>query len=129
MSTISASRSNTGGAVARQAHPSFAARDVVPVVTRRILYCALEELPDSLVLRVRGDVDLETAPEFARAVGEALARGKSTLIDLSAVTYFDGQGIRVLREYANLTRATLKLPAQVRRSLETLGIDYLFRFQ
>jgi anti-anti-sigma factor len=99
------------------------------VATKRPLQWALEDSTDDLVLRVRGDVDLETAPEFARAVREALARGKSTLIDLSAVTYFDGQGIHVLREYANRTRATLKLPMPVKRSLETLGIDYLFRFR
>jgi anti-anti-sigma factor len=99
------------------------------VVTRRTLYWALDESPDSLVLRVRGEVDRETVSEFARAVREAVARGKTTVIDLSAVTYFDRQGISILREHANLTRATLKPSAQLRRTLETLGIAYLFKFQ
>lgn len=99
------------------------------MVTKRILHWSLEELPDSLTLRVRGHVDSETAAEFDRAVREALARGKSTLIDLSAVHYFDGQGIQVLRERANRTRAILKLPLPVRRNLESLGIAYLFRFE
>ena len=99
------------------------------MVTKRILHWSLEESPDSLTLKVRGHVDSETAGEFDRAVSEALARGKATLIDLSAVQYFDGQGIQVLRERANRTRASLKLPSQVRRNLESLGIDYLFRFE
>jgi anti-anti-sigma factor len=86
-------------------------------------------MPNSLVLRVRGEVDERTAPEFARAIREAVARGKTTLIDLSAVTYFDGQGITILREHANLTKATLKPSAQLRRTLQTMGIEYLFKFQ
>jgi anti-anti-sigma factor len=99
------------------------------VVTNRTLFWAVDELPDSLVLRVRGEVDERSAPEFARAIRETVARGKATLIDLSAVTHFDGQGISILREHANLTKATLKPSAQLRRALQTLGIEYLFKFQ
>lgn len=99
------------------------------MVTNRTLFWTVDELPDSLVLRVRGQVDQETASEFARAVRETVARGKPTLIDLSAVTHLDGQGISILREHANLTKATLKTSAQLRRTLQTLGIDYLFKFQ
>jgi hypothetical protein len=43
--------------------------------------------------------------------------------------YFDRQGIQVLREQASRTRAILKLPLSVRRNLESLGIDYLFRLE
>lgn len=99
------------------------------MVTNRTLFWAVDELPDSLVLRVRGQIDQETAAEFARAVRETVGRGKATSIDLSAVTYLDGQGIGVLREHANLTKATLKPSAQLRRALQTLGIEYLFKFQ
>ena len=99
------------------------------MVVKRSLHWTVEESPESLVLRVHGDIDPQTAPEFARAIRETLARGKSTLIDLTGVTYFDGEGIGILREQATLAKATLKLPGQVRRMLENLHIDYLFRFQ
>jgi anti-anti-sigma factor len=107
----------------------LAAGVVVAMVTNRTLFWAVDESPDSLVLRVRGEVDPQTAPEFARIVRETVARGKATVIDLSAVTHFDSHGIGILREHANLTKATLRPSAQLRRTLQTMGIDYLFKFQ
>lgn len=99
------------------------------MAVKRSLHWAVEESPASLILHIRGDVDPQTVPEFAHAIRETLARGKTTLIDLTGVTYFDGEGIGILREQATLAKATLRLPGQVRRMLESLHIDYLFRLQ
>ncbi len=99
------------------------------MAVRRELQWVLNDAPGSPVLRVRGEVDAGTAPELGRAVREALARGKSTVIDLSAVAHIDEHGISVLREHANLTKASIKPSAQLRRSLEAMGIAYLFRLQ
>jgi anti-anti-sigma factor len=99
------------------------------MVTNRPLFWAVDELPDSLVLRVRGEVDEQAAPEFARVVRETMARGKTTVIDLSGVTHLHDDGISALREHANLTKATLKPSAQLRRALQMRGIEYLFNLR
>lgn len=99
------------------------------MAVRRELQWVLDDSAGSTVLRVRGEIDAGTSPEFGRAVREALARGKATVIDLSAVVHIDEHGINVLREHANLTRASIRPSAQLRRSLETMGIAYLFRFR
>jgi anti-anti-sigma factor len=65
----------------------------------------LEGLPGALVARPQGDIDMAVAPEIERTVIDAVERHRPAcvLVDLSAVTYIDSSGIRLLfRLYASL---------------------------
>jgi anti-anti-sigma factor len=58
----------------------------------------LEGLPGVLVARPLGDVDMAVAPGVERDVLDAVARHRPAcvLVDLSAVSYIDSSGIRLL---------------------------------
>jgi anti-anti-sigma factor len=62
------------------------------------LVCAVEEVGTATVVRVRGEVDLATAPQLRGMLLEVLAARPAThlVIDLSAVTFLDSTGIGVL---------------------------------
>lgn len=65
----------------------------------------LEGLPGVLVARPQGDIDMAVAPGIERDVCDAVARHRPAcvLVDLSAVTYIDSSGIRLLfRLYTSL---------------------------
>ncbi len=51
-----------------------------------------------IALAVEGELDLDTAPELDRPLGEALAEGgePSVLIDLSACEFIDSTGIALI---------------------------------
>jgi anti-sigma B factor antagonist len=61
--------------------------------------CTIESEPQgsTLVLRVRGELDMSTAPQLSDALSEA-AKGdaETTLLDLSGVTFIDSSALRVL---------------------------------
>ena len=80
------------------------------------------------VLRVAGEIDLLSAPEFEEVVDAVLAGGPETLVvDLRAVTFFCSAGLQVLAS------AHRKLPARglrvvsdsavTSRPLTTTGLD------
>jgi len=76
------------------------------------------------VLHVRGDVDLVTAPEFARAVRAAIARGdRPMIIDLTQVDFMDGRGLRILEEASRDAPLTVKPSRLVRRLLEVVRLE------
>jgi anti-anti-sigma factor len=93
---------------------------------------AVEEATDeSVVLAVSGEVDLSNAAEVE---GEILDRTSNTLtdvtLDLSAVTYLDSAGLRVLFTLATrllISQISLvlvvPLDSPVRRALELGGMD------
>ena len=84
----------------------------------------LKETAASLVLHVRGDVDLVTAPEFARAVRAAIARGdRPMIIDLTQVDFMDGRGLRILEEASRDAPLTVKPSRLVRRLLEVVRLE------
>lgn len=60
-----------------------------------------EELPDgSLLLRVRGELDLAAVPFVERALSQCARNGGvRLLVDLSDVSFIDAAGLRVLNEY------------------------------
>jgi anti-anti-sigma factor len=65
----------------------------------------LEGLPGVLVARPHGDIDMAVAPGLEHAVCDAVARHTPAcvVVDLSAVTYIDSSGIRLLfRLYTSL---------------------------
>jgi anti-sigma B factor antagonist len=57
----------------------------------------VERLPDTVVLKVGGEIDMMTAPGFEDAVRQALSETPATLIvDLSGAQFFSSAGIAVL---------------------------------
>ncbi len=61
-----------------------------------------------------------TAPEFARALDAALARGRPPLVDLTQVDYIDGRGLRLLLQAAARMPLTVRPSRLVRRLLEVV---------
>jgi anti-sigma B factor antagonist len=57
----------------------------------------VDELPDRTVLRVSGDLDLETAPQLLAHAEPYLAAGRGGLVvDLSRLTFIDSSGLSAL---------------------------------
>lgn len=86
-----------------------------------------------LVVSVRGEVDLVTAPELERALRTASVPGTSDLIvDLSETSFFDSTGIHaLLRAGAHAAPVGVRLSivagsSCVRRVLRIAGIDRLY---
>lgn len=75
------------------------------------------------MLHVRGDVDLVTAPQFARAVQAALAGDHPALIDLTQVDFMDGRGLRILEDASRATPLTVRPSKLVRRLLEVVRLE------
>ncbi len=65
------------------------------------------------VLRVRGELDISTAPQLGSAVADALAGGaQSLVVDLSETTFLDSSGARQLVRTARHT-GDVGVPLQV----------------
>jgi anti-sigma B factor antagonist len=61
-----------------------------------------EALPEAAVLHVEGEVDLATAPHFARALHTACRKYDRLIVDLTRLRYLDGSGVKVLLEAVDL---------------------------
>jgi anti-anti-sigma factor len=88
---------------------------------------------EPLVVTVRGEVDLATAPELETAVNQAFeAADGSVLLDLGAMSFIDSSGLRVLVALSNDARArgaTLTLrnvPRHAERILDLTGLSTWF---
>jgi anti-sigma B factor antagonist len=57
-----------------------------------------EDLLDATLIRVRGEVDLATAPMLQNALQSAIASGRHVVVDLANATYMDLSGFRTLVE-------------------------------
>ena len=88
----------------------------------------VDEDGDTLVLHVRGDIDMLTSLEFTRVVRTVLGRGRPTFVDLSRVRYLDSTGVRALEEMSKTGNVRLKTSPEVRRLLEVLHLDGRFTF-
>jgi anti-anti-sigma factor len=55
-----------------------------------------DEHGGSVVLTLRGELDLATAPELERLVTERLEARQEVVVDLRALEFMDSSGIRVL---------------------------------
>jgi anti-sigma B factor antagonist len=87
---------------------------------------------DPIGIAVRGEIDLDSAPKLADAIGELIQRGcRQVALDLGAVEFMDSTGIRVLVDmHERLLDADGELLLQaastpVRRVLALTGIDRL----
>ena len=88
-----------------------------------------------MVLTIRGDIDVLTAPQMDDAVAAALRIHPYTLVmDMSAVTFMDSSACRSLvRARTDAIKAAVELElrditAAGRRTLELLELDKLFTF-
>lgn len=55
-----------------------------------------EEKPGSEILHVLGEVDLANAGEFETALGQLTQSDREVVVELTACTYMDSSGLRVL---------------------------------
>jgi anti-sigma B factor antagonist len=89
---------------------------------------------DPVVISVTGEVDLATAPELERSLGDALTRPGATgvSVDLSKVAFMDSAGLRVLvtalraAEDGQRTLTLHEPHQQVRRIIEIAGLGEIF---
>lgn len=85
--------------------------------------------PGWILLRAAGELDLASAPGFARAVEGRLGRGPAVLIEASAITFIDCAGLRVLlRAGETDPRTALVSPSmRVTRLLDLLELTFPVR--
>jgi len=58
---------------------------------------AVDDETSSTVVRLLGELDMETAPQLVACVDEQLARGRTRLVvDLRALTFCDSRGLATL---------------------------------
>jgi anti-anti-sigma factor len=95
---------------------------------------AVERHPEHTVLRVSGDLDLETAPRLLAGAEPHLA-GADLVIDLSALNFIDSSGlsalIRINQRMAatDRTLAIIAPPPQVAKAFEITGLDQILPFR
>lgn len=87
------------------------------------------------VVRVRGEIDVATAPQFAECVELALTKGTPLVIDLAETTFMDSTGLSTLiRAHHASGRVkeaiVLRSPcAAVRRTLDVSGVAEVFTIE
>jgi stage II sporulation protein AA (anti-sigma F factor antagonist) len=87
-----------------------------------------ERLADETrIVRVQGEVDLYTAPEFELALGPNGAAAGRVVVDLSECTFIDSTGLGILVEaHSRGDHDTLLIVAsgmEVLRAFEVSGLD------
>ena len=92
----------------------------------------VEDLDGAVVLRLRGELDLATAPELRRAISVGLAADATGIVvDLAKLTFIDSTGITELLTGHDLARAggrsfLLRHPGRVvLKTLRLIGVDGL----
>lgn len=97
------------------------------------LNLAVDEVAGRAVIRVGGDVDIDTAPSLRYAVRELLGEGRRDLVvDVSGVDFIDSTGLGVLvgaLKETNAADGCLELICTQRRMLGLLhltGLDEAF---
>jgi anti-sigma B factor antagonist len=77
---------------------------------------------------LRGEVDLATAPSLRKDLERFVRAGTTLVVDCSALTFIDSQGIAVLFDSSRALEAAggklviANLPESVRRPFEILGL-------
>jgi anti-sigma B factor antagonist len=86
------------------------------------------------LLRVRGELDVYTAPKLKEVVREALEDGAPSLaFDLSSLQFMDSTGLQILMSAKKRTAErggevyVFGLRSQIRRVFDLLGLERIFR--
>jgi len=88
----------------------------------------IEERDAAVVIRVRGDIDVTTAPGLAEVIGKTAeeAPDRRVVVHLGACSYFDSSGISALLRCKKRLGGRLGVVApggsNVRRVLEMVGL-------
>ena len=83
----------------------------------------------SVLVRIEGEIDLSTAPQFERELMESANNGQSLIVDLCDVDFMDSTGIGVLvRTSKKITERSSSMAlvcakGPVRKVLEVSGLD------
>jgi anti-anti-sigma factor len=64
----------------------------------------LEHVDESLHARISGELDLATCDDLRRRLQPALLQAGSSVLDLSAVSFIDSAGLRMLIQLASALR-------------------------
>ena len=91
------------------------------------VHCATADA--ETVVRVAGEVDIDTAPALRTSLGAAIRSGGPVVLDLSGVTFMDSSGFGVLaaaQRQAGVLGGTLRLRGvseRIHQLLTLLGLD------
>ena len=89
----------------------------------------IEERAGRLVLRLRGELDIDTAPKLLAAVQEVLTPGRAVVVDLAELTFVDSSGLGVLvtvwrrAQQVGAQLAVANPTADVAMTLQITGLD------
>jgi anti-anti-sigma factor len=92
-----------------------------------LLRVTIEPLDEACLIRASGELDRSTADRLSSALDAARADGVTTLLDLSAVSFIDSAGLRVLLRSAQAIDAhnwgcfIVRASSVVRRLVEASG--------
>jgi anti-sigma B factor antagonist len=93
----------------------------------------VDRAPSRSVVRVRGEIDIASAPSLMEALDPLVEAGAELVVDMSEVTFCDSSGLSVLvqcRERANGSgagplRLVITRPS-ITRVFEVTGLDQVF---
>src|SRR5690348_7042495 len=92
-----------------------------------------DDLGEPALIRVFGEIDIASAPEFEKAIQSASMRGVPFSIDLSACTYIDSSGLAALARAARrgnpITEVLVPKESKIVRVLEVTGMNALVPIQ
>jgi anti-sigma B factor antagonist len=97
------------------------------VTSLGLLRVTIEPLDEACLIRASGELDRSTADRLSSALDAARADGVTTLLDLSAVSFIDSAGLRVLVRSAQAVDAhhwgclIVRASTVVRRLVEASG--------
>jgi anti-sigma B factor antagonist len=80
-------------------------------------------------MRVRGELDLDSAPQFDLALRESLASALLVIVDLRELTFIDSSGLHLIMEADARARRSgrrlvfVRAPAQIDRLFKLLGLS------
>jgi anti-sigma B factor antagonist len=95
----------------------------------------LTEIGENAVrIGIEGEIDLVTAPGFARVLRAQIADHKDVRLDFSGTTFMDSTGLKVLidgiercRRHGTRLRVEPGVPHQISRLFEITGVDAVLR--
>lgn len=95
----------------------------------------IQDGPDSVLVQVQGEVDLESAPDFWQELEPQFDRGRAVHIGLQGVGYMDSTGVAVLvralkKAQQHSTPLVLRSPSErVQAVLDLARLSGLFTIE
>ena len=91
----------------------------------------LAEVDGVPVLRLRGELDIVTAPQFGTVLADVCNSGVSVVVNLAQLSFMDSSGLTVMTRHTELSESGSRLvlagvPRNILRLLEVTGFDRVF---